>query len=244
MPAIKNLAESFSVYKKNLPRFITAAVVFSVTNFIIIGAILGILILAFDALLLAGLVESAISLYILSALALVLTIILACFLNTFRAGFYDSCYSIYLARRQTPVDYLSYSLHRFPTYAMITLIQLFILALITVPIIAVNVFVANDILRYASILVFLIASALISAPFILAVTAVVVDNVGWAEALKRAIKTLFANFPQFVLLLLITSALQTLLMLIPVIGLLAVFLVMLPVSDSAFVMFYRSRRKA
>lgn len=241
--ALRNFTDSFAVYRKHQLKFISAALVFIISDLIITGAVLGILMLTFMTLLLAGIIDNVISVYILSAIAVVLAIVLMCFLNSLRAGFYDSCYAIYLARRQTPVDFLSYSMHRFPTYVMHTLVQLFIFALVLVPIIALNFFVPNDILRYVSVLLVLLASTITSAPFVLATTAVVVDNVGWLEALGRATRTLSANLLPFVLMVIVASVLQTVALFIPIVGVLLVLFVLLPVCDSAFVMFYRSRRK-
>ena len=245
MPAIQSLRESFAVYRKNQFRFLTAVVVFTLSQLIMVGALMGILMLTFIALLLTGFIktQSMTSLYILGALGAILAFFGTCFSATFNGAFFDSCYAIYLARRQTTVDFLSYALHRVPTYSMVNIAHLFLLGLAAVPLVIIAYLVPGEITIYACSALFILASFITHIPLALAIPAVVVDNIGWTSAIGRSVSTILHNLPQFALLVFTIFVFDAVLCLIPLVGPLLILLVLLPVSDSAYLMFYRSRRK-
>jgi hypothetical protein len=237
------MKEAAIVYLKRIVLYFYAVASYVLASALMAGALVGAWMLVFMALLLLD-VAATIGPFVLLPLGAVIVVLVFYFLSAFRGGFVATCYDVYEGRPVSPIVFTDYSLRRAPTFFAIQLVSIVMICIVAVPLVAINAFLQNTALAAVSGAVIAFVSFLVGAVFLLAVPAAVVDNVGAAGALSRGLKTAASNGLDFVLFVGIVALLYTMVFVIPLVGWLLCLALVLPVTDTASVIFYRSLRKS
>jgi len=237
------MKEAAIVYLKRIALYLYAVASYVLASALMTGALVGVWMLAFMALLFLDVVTS-IGPFVLLPLGAIVIVLVFYFISAFRGGFVATCYDVYEGRPVSPIVFIDYSLRRAPSFFAIQLVSLIMIGIVAVPLVAINAFLQNTALAAVSGVVFAFVSFLVGAVFLLAVPASVVDNVGAVSALNRGLKTAASNGLDFVVFVVIVALLYTLTFVIPLVGWLICLAFVLPVTDTASVIFYRSLRKS
>ena len=239
--AVEAYKNAWGLYRKNLKTYLISAFVLMVVSFVIIVPLVLLhLVLVFTAVpasqmnpLMPPLIIAA------DVLVLLLAVLLS---GIFKGAYFGICYDIIQEEKIGWKRLFHWAKVRWQTFCGITVIQLIAVLLVMVPFVIFGMLLANSLNNPFAAL----AVTIVSVPFLLFISSIiefsfpktVAEFTGTVESVSGAFGILKADPVQFVILLALTL-LMSIIGIIPFAG----QLIVTPLQDTAFSLFYLAGKK-
>jgi len=239
MGAVEAYKKAWALYRENLGAYIVGAAVLMVLAFAVALPVAVIHVLLLLSASSAG-NPSLVPLVLVADFALILCAVLVS--GVFRGAYVGVCYDVVQGEKVDWRRLLHWAKVRWQTFAGIILAQVVVVLLVMLPFIAVGLVAGMALSMPLLVLPFVLLGipfvVLASGAMQLAIPKAVAEFAGAKDSLSGAFSLVRANLAQFVLLMAIGFVLS-ILAIIPLVA----QLVLMPLTDTAFVLFYLSDKK-